>query len=421
MHILVTHAYSLENKGDAALLSILIRDIRRQYGDATNITILTIDKVEPGATFEGAALRPAFMYEALNRFESKPLKLIYSGCVVGSTMLWARLRQLGVNVPLPACLAMTCKLYADADMAITVGGGYFRSGPSLVTMVNLWLMLHPLRLARVLCLPTFLYTMSVGPFARKIEERWVARVFRTLPLIILREDTSAELLERLDVSANVVRSVDSGFQFTSEHKVDLHKELSIKKSTRIVGVTVRKWLDADAQERYELAVSHALDKIIQKYDVDVVFIPQVTSIYNNDDDREVSHAIFERMNRKKRAHVMDGDYTHYDVKSMYDSLDFIIGTRFHSVIFSLTSFVPAIAIEYEHKTGGIMRDLGLSEWALKIENVTEKDLTELFSRLVKGEAKYRKTLKKMIPPYAARAADAIKQVDAAYRSLPPRS
>jgi colanic acid/amylovoran biosynthesis protein len=188
-----------------------------------------------------------------------------------------------------------------------------------------------------------------------------------------------------------------------------------------VGVTVRKWLDADAQERYELAVSRALDKIIQQYNVDVVFIPQVTSIYNNDDDREVSRAIFMRMKHQKRTHVMDGDYTHYDVKSMYDSLDFIIGTRFHSVIFSLTSFVPAIAIEYEHKTGGIMRDLGLSQWALKIENVTEKDLTQLFAQLIKDEAKYRGTLKKVIPPYAARAADAIKQVDAAYRSLPPRS
>jgi polysaccharide pyruvyl transferase WcaK-like protein len=32
--------------------------------------------------------------------------------------------------------------------------------------------------------------------------------------------------------------------------------------------------------------------------------------------------------------------------------------------------VPGIAIEYEHKTRGIMRDLGLEDWVLPMENET---------------------------------------------------
>ena len=46
------------------------------------------------------------------------------------------------------------------------------------------------------------------------------------------------------------------------------------------------------------------------------------------------------------------------------SLDYLVGTRFHSVIFALAARVPCIAIGYEHKTRGIMRDLSLDGWVL---------------------------------------------------------
>ena len=73
---------------------------------------------------------------------------------------------------------------------------------------------------------------------------------------------------------------------------------------------------------------------------------------------------------------------HRQIKAAYNQLDFLIGTRFHSVIFSLTSGVPCIAIEYEHKSRGIMRELGLEHWVLAIGDVTEARLGRLFDKLV---------------------------------------
>jgi colanic acid/amylovoran biosynthesis protein len=85
----------------------------------------------------------------------------------------------------------------------------------------------------------------------------------------------------------------------------------------------------------------------------------------------------------------------------------VIGTRFHSVIFSLTSHVPAIAIEYEHKTGGIMKDLDLTDWVLKIEEVNQVTLCRMVDQLIKQRADYQMKLQRIMPNYVKGTRNAI--------------
>lgn len=416
MRVVISHAYSTDNKGDAALLDVLISDIRRQYGKSCTIDILTIDKIVPGATFANVQMHEAFMYYALNHPKSRPGKLIYTFTMMLYTCLWALVYRLtGRSLPLPSHWNEVVSLYTRADLVIGVGGGYFRTNGSFVSFINLLLMLHPLQFTEILKKPTSLYVMSVGPFYSKLERYVTARLFKRMQLILIREDTSLQLLHDMGVQKNVQRSIDSGFLFTSKRKAHLRKSLAIPIKAMVVGVTARQWLDADAQETYETNMAAALDSIVGTHQAHVVFIPQVTSVHNNDDDRTVSRSIASRMKNTQGIHVMDGEYDHYDVKAMYDELDFIIGTRFHSVIFSLTSYVPAIAIEYEHKTSGIMKDLDLSQWALKIEDVRSEAIVALFAELVSKQKVYETHLQRILPGYIKDARQAIAIVDKAYR------
>lgn len=417
MRVVISHAYSTENKGDAALLDVLVGDIRRQYGSETTIDILTIDKVAQGATFADAPLHEAFMYYALNRPRTRVGKLCYAVTMMAYTLLWAWMyRVLRVRLPLSRSIREVVELYLQADMIITVGGGYFRTSGDMVTFVNLLLMLHPLRFAEIIAKPTYLYTMSVGPFYHGIERRLVAARFRRAGLVLIREDTSMELLKNIGVQENVRRAVDSGFAFRAGESIGLRARLGVDTSRTLVGVTARKWMDAQRQDAYEQAMADALDGIIDRHDVDVVCVPQVTSTHNRDDDREVSRSIARRMTHTAEVHVMEDDYTHHDVKAMYDELDYIIGTRFHSVIFSLTSYVPAIAIEYEHKTSGIMRDLNLSQWTLKIEDVQSDKIQALFDELLAHTDDYKAQLQAQLSAYIARAEEAIVLVDEQHRN-----
>lgn len=416
MRVIISHAYSTDNKGDAALLDVLVSDVKRQYGSDCHIDILTIDKISSGATFAGVQLHEAFMYHALNHPKTRPGKLLYALAMMLYTLLWAWIYRLtGRSILLPAAWQHVTDMYRQADLVVTVGGGYFRTNGSFVSFINLLLMLHPLQFTEIIKKPTCLYVMSVGPFYKNIERWLTARLFKRMQVILIREDTSLKLLRSMGVHENVQRSIDSGFLFTSTRKAHLRKSLSLPRSSMIVGVTARQWLDSNAQAAYETEMAAALDAIISTYRAHIVFIPQVTSVHNHDDDRTVSRSIAGRMEHEQEVHVMDGNYDHYDVKAMYDELDYIIGTRFHSVIFSLTSRVPAIAIEYEHKTSGIMKDLHLSQWTLKIEDVHRKKIETLFAALVHDRDAYVLHLQNTLPGYVKKAEHAIEIVDTAYK------
>ena len=60
-----------------------------------------------------------------------------------------------------------------------------------------------------------------------------------------------------------------------------------------------------------------------------------------------------------------------------------MGTRFQSVVLSLMSGTRAVAIEYEHKTRGIMRDLGLEAWVPPITCPDSGLLVDRVRELVK--------------------------------------
>lgn len=412
--ILITHVYSSDNNGDAALTSVLINDLKRKFPRAT-LKILKLDRGEPGDTFEGVVEYPAFMSYVANKYHHPGQKLCYALGMMLITLLWAKRRGHGW---LPHELRMVAELYQQADLVVAVGGGYIRSRRGLVNRFNIPLLLHPLLFGYFLGKPTVLYSQSVGPFMHRSERWMVAFVLKKMAAILIREDTSMKLLASVGVRDNVVRAIDSGFLLHSKAKRDLRAEYDIPRGKRILGVTVRSWLKGEAQHTYEQAVARALEGMIKKHQVHVLFIPQVTAS-KGDDDRVASRRVFNLMRQRASATVIEQRLNHHEIKSVYDGLDMLLGTRFHSVIFSLTSYVPVVAIEYEHKTSGIMRDLNLEQWVIAIETVTAKRLTTLLQQLIDEYEDYKTQLHESVPPYLKRAEEAVELAAAGYFRASP--
>lgn len=410
-NIIISHVYSSDNKGDAALTSVLIQDLQRKFPQAA-IIILRLESVKKDAYFEGVPEKPSFMSFALNNYRNPVLKLVYVLYMMSATLVWAVWRRMtGFQLYLPSHLRNVAQTYERADLIVPVGGGYIRSRKGLLNRFNIPLLLHPLLFGYVLGKPTILYSQSIGPFQNRLETRLVAFVLKRMTRILLREDTSMALLANMGVRTNVSRAIDSGFLLRSRSKQALRKDYHIPPRKLLIGVTVRSWLKDEAQTYYEKAVAKALDRLIGMSQVHVVFIPQVTAA-KGDDDRLISHRVHDFMRHAEATTVIDDEPDHHRIKAMYDNLDILLGTRFHSVIFSLTSYVPVLAIEYEHKTSGIMRDLKLEQWVLKIEDVTAPKLTKLLWKLIRERARYRTQLQKNLPTYieeARKAADLLEE------------
>jgi colanic acid/amylovoran biosynthesis protein len=414
-NIIISHVYSSDNKGDAALTSVLIDDLKRTFPCAA-ITILKLEAVERHGKFESVPEKPGFMYYVANRYHNPLFKLSYALYMVSATLLWAAwLRASGYRLYLPAHLRDVAETYQQADLIVPVGGGYIRSRKGLAMRCNVPLLLHPLLFGYLLGKPTVLYSQSVGPFQNRLDKLLAAYVLKHMTLILLREDTSQMLLAHLGVADNVVRAIDSGFLLTSKNKLDIRKKYHIPANKLIMGVTVRSWLVGDAQIAYERAVAGALDDIAENFDAYILFIPQVTAA-KGDDDRVVSRRVHGLMRHTEAATTIEDEPDHHHIKTLYDGLDVLLGTRFHSVIFSLTSLVPVLAIEYEHKTSGIMHDLGLEQWVMKIEDVTAPKLSTALHSLLRQSDNYKAHLRKQLPPYMRQARQTVELLEKAYYS-----
>lgn len=409
MRVLLSHVYSKDNKGDAALLAALIADVKRAFGDPEMVA-LTFDEIEPGESFEGVPLREAFMYHALNAARLKALKMAAGVFVVTATLAWAVASRLHVRLPLPAQLESLCRLYRDADLVVTVGGGFLRARPGWLSTLWLVPVVHPFWLAAVLGTPTVLYPQSIGPLGNPAQERLVRHTLDRAALVLVREDVSMEVLRRLRVRAPVARAVDGAFALPAAVRPRHSGQASSSNGDRpLFGITVRAWLDRGRQSAYERGVAGLADHLVSTGSR-VVFIPQVSSTHHHDDDREVATRVRSLMRATDGADVVTDDLDYLAVKELCGSVDYMVGTRFHSVIFALCAHVPAIAIEYEHKTSGIMRELGLERWVIAIEDVTTPRLVALVGELVAARDGYELHLDEVIPPYARRAAATYEQL-----------
>lgn len=416
MKILVVNAYVRENGGDAALLSVLLSQLRQAY-PAAELAVAGMEGPADRPEFDGVpnigSIRRYTSIESLSlphRVLRKALSLAIGGLwFKGPKKLWFALQPV-----LPSEIRAEVTAIREADAVIALGGGYLNGKNNAGGDLNVYYLLLPARLAQRLNKPVIFAPQSYGPFGNAKQERWVRDTLNKTDLIMVREQTSMELLARLGVHTKLLhKTVDSGFAFTVPAEPDALARYGIAKGEKVVGMTARNWLTPGAQTAYEQALAKTIDYIRAKHGMRVLLIPQVTSAFQADDDRIVEKRIASYCNPASQPVVVDETISHTTLKALYGALDYLVGTRFHSVIFGLTSRVPAIAIEYEHKTGGIMHDLDLDAWVLKIADVTAPGLQLLVDKLVTGRAGYLRHLDARLPAYVAQANEApqlIKQV-----------
>ena len=93
--------------------------------------------------------------------------------------------------------------------------------------------------------------------------------------------------------------------------------------------------------------------------------------------------------KKSTSYIEDFELTCKDIEKIYSYYDYMVGTRFHSVIFSLNVGVPAIAIAYGGNKGkGIMNVLGNDDFSIDMDKVHDNNLINMFDELESGRDAY---------------------------------
>jgi colanic acid/amylovoran biosynthesis protein len=413
MKILVVNGFITEAIGDAALLSVILEQLSAAFPNA-EIRVSTLDDPVRHPYFDGylnlGSSRRYGADESVPRAMRAARKLAVS--LIGSH--WPTRSSL-VDWLLPREVRRELVALREADLVVSVGGGYLYGGANLSGDLSILNMLMPLRYAGRMGKPFFCGPQSYGPFGSRRQAAAAQRTLSKADLLLAREAESLKVLAHVGIDpARVIQTIDSAFAFRPGNPGGWRTRYGAPDGQTLVGMTVRQWKPAPGlQEAQEIAFAQLIDHIHASQGRDVILIPMVVSDLAGEDDRVVHRRIADRC-VGRRPILVEDQLGHGAAKDLIAAVDYMVGMRFHSVIFALTNLVPALAIEYHHKAGGIMSELELKHWVLGFDDLSGAQLIATFDRMVSESDVYRKRLAQAMPEVIQEASQVTGLMRSAY-------
>jgi len=294
----------------------------------------------------------------------------------------------------------TVKEFSEADAVFVKGGGFIHAYGEKTAPYLMWYFLFYVRLAIRLKKKIIFFPNSYGPFEGLTVKQQVRSTFTKMNLVYAREHVSAKSLGAL-LERDVQLEMDLGFFLQKGSQVDAERVLTkynLNKNEKIVGITIRPWRFPGMKNpealyrKYIDSVCSLAEHILNK-GYKVALCNQSLGPNSHEDDRNAIKEIFDRIKHKNLVWVNENLPCDL-LKAVYSNFYFFVGTRFHSIIFSLTSIVPSIAIGYGgNKAKGIMGDFNLDEYVVQIHEVDAERLMRMFDSAISNYSRIQEQLR----------------------------
>ncbi|MFZ1721886.1 MAG: polysaccharide pyruvyl transferase family protein [Microgenomates group bacterium] len=395
---LIPNITSAANVGDEAMLEVVMELIRDAHPKAE----ISVHGFEPEThrQLDVTANRSSLYYWAIfedERALMRAYRLLLTA--VASVAAWFSYKPLLQTIAWASRdLSEIINDYVSADAIVFVGGGYLRSKKGLSQSLNFILHVLPFALASTTVAKTVVAPISVGPFAYTWQSRVTAWIFRRLDVVTVRERFSHKLLTSAGMSGHVL-ATDHALLMTPGKKTGRNGASKNKpsKNAKTIGFTIRNWLDSVAQQELEQSYAVALAEVSKATGASIQPIIQVSAPRFGEDDgtatakvvgllKEAGIPVKPMVQIKNVAHGKD----------VYGDLSVLVGMRMHSNIFAGTQFVPFVPISYEYKTEGISEDFGLSEFCIRSEDLTAKNLSKNLAKVLKQRHKLSTSIAKTL-------------------------
>ena len=375
LRLLLAGNHSCGNRGDAAILRGLVDAIEEREPEAeltitsrfpTSSAFLLGRHVVPDWTYDwpdDAAIRP---YRLKRRVVAAVPGLLRSAVERGGRRGWL----------LPRAVSDRIERLREYDAVVQVGGSFF---------VDLYgnRQYETPYCAILADRPLHLIGHSLGPFASPSSRRFAATLLTHAGNTVLREPVSRALIERdglpldrISMGADTAWLVRPGAD-----RSDMRGWVRARAHARpAVAITLRDLepfstrLGID-QARYEQAYAQFCLTMIE-HGHDIVAVSTCTGIEGYRDDRMPALRVAARVGRPDRFHVMMDEINDVELGHLLSACHLLVGTRLHSAIIALNFGTAAIALNYEHKSRGIMQALGVPEFAADLTDLLDSSLVE---------------------------------------------
>jgi colanic acid/amylovoran biosynthesis protein len=382
MKLLILGNHTCGNRGDSAILRGLI-DAITSVDNSVQVDVMSRYPVS-SAWLLGRPVLGDGLYKQMKQHNNavglmgrvkKVLRRKYQHQV-----LMAKATESGRlrNISIPQGFIDFVKSLQKYDAIIQVGGSFF------VDLYGVSQFEHAL-CSFMAKKPVYMIGHSVGPFQDPQFNQLASYAFGNAKALILRESVSLDLMKQSNIDTSKVEmGVDTAWL------VDHHNDsfvpsyavrhwLDIIQRRKTVAITLRELAPFDkrlgtTQQAYEQAFAAVVNRVIEQ-GYQVLALSTCTGIDSyNKDDRMVALNLRQYVNQPEQYHVVMDELNDLEMGKILGECELTVGTRLHSAIISMNFATPAIAINYEHKSAGIMQQLGMPEMAIDIRQLLDGSL-----------------------------------------------
>lgn len=389
-NILIINVHSSCNAGDHALTQATITMLEKQFPKAT--LKLAIDDPD---SYKGTTQTIGSLFTWVKNLNQDRIPewsivnlILLIPCSIIPIITY-RLFGKAIYIFTPKQLQALLSAYFKSDLVISKPGGFLYSSGRGLTLI---IALISMSLAVLADKPLYILPQSIGPLNHSWERYLVKLTLNQARIIMVREKISLHKLISSGANQSKCHLIpDLAFSFFSDSRssaINWLRENNIDPDTDrpLLGITTINWEKQNPkfsnQSMYENGIAEAARYFIDKLNGKVILFCQVWGPSASQDDRIPARRIAALLESRKDSITQINEPIQPKLlKSIYGYMDLLIGTRMHSNIFALCKGVPIIAIEYQHKTSGIIEMLGLEDWLININSVNNKNLPHLIEQL----------------------------------------
>ena len=380
----------LNNRGDESAHKGMVRAFLRKL-PGVNFTVLHIGVGQ----------------SSIEAFRVNDERVNYVNITTGFRRGYGILEKIVYGYGLSSCLLYAHPLhwrimsyYSKADIVVCAPGGICMGG------FQDWGHLFNLKHAKSINKPLVYFGRSFGPFPTKTKNN---RLFKKLSFEMLNyfsflsiRDNETELLaKRLGIK--YISTLDSAFLDSPKAQIPQEIVDKINGYKYVVFVPNLLIWHPNYKERISkqsvlLFCSKIIELIRSQYpQYRIVLLPQTFNYGTYEGDDIHFFREIDKMMKDDRIIVLDDCYSSDIQQAIIGGCEFLIGARYHSVVFALNQAVPFLALSYEHKISGLLKRLDKTDCMIDIAHaIDDKESIEMAISTIK------KMIPTMKPDFAAR-------------------
>ena len=384
MKILLTNSSLIGNKGAAAMIESAMRIITKAFGEE-NLEFFIIhyqtDEVEKLKDRFGIS---KIFYDTGNMVD------------ISKLLLWYLLNCFKINLKY-LLRSKFIQAFQEADLVLDLSGiSYYRQKAIKVFESSKWSIV-PLLLGK----KYVKFIQSIGPFESFFNKLIAKLVLRNIQVIMPRGNISENALIDLKVPKDqIFLFPDSSYILESEEVPDLKNEfLKFKQNKRVIGLSASVVCQRFSKE-YIPEMSKFINMILDTYaEFKIAFILHTDTTHLKSGDYKVNTEIMNNIKYKDRVILIETDKSDAkQIKYLIGMCDFFIGSRFHSLMASVSMKVPSLCIGWHYKYYELMNWVDLIDYVRDVKDkYTALEFFKLFQQLYDNEKPVREKLKTNVP------------------------